>query len=320
LAAAADIVINLSLVATAVHLERNIPFGVALKMIPPRPVAGFFLSTALLAALGAATALAYQEVDEGGEWVVIAILIPLLFARMTIQGAKAQQELSERVRKQQEALLLASEKVFQEREQERARIAESIHDSSLQMLAAASYGCSNAAQLIQAGDAERAEQTLATTGDAVQAAISALREALVDLRRSAVEEGGLIETVYKFADELSTLWGAKVEIQADLPREPPAPVALAAFQILQEGLVNALKHSQSESVTVEIGEDEGQLLLAVVDRGVGFDPDKVVGSDHLGSRLMRERAEGVGGHVKIETEIGKGTRLEAVLPAGVSVA
>ena len=317
--AMAHIGLNLGLVAGAVRFSQRISFLDALRSIPPHPVAGFFLSTALLAALGAATARAYTAVDTGGEWVVVAILIPLLFARMTIQGAKAQEELSERVRKQQEALLVASEKVFQEREHERARIAESIHDSSLQMLAAASYGCSNAAQLIEAGDSERAQQSLDSTSEAVQSAIAALREALVDLRRSAVEEGGLVETVYKFADELSTLWGARVDISADLKVEPPTPVALAAFQILQEGLVNALKHSESESVTVEISEDGGQLHLAVIDRGVGFDPDKAVGSDHLGSRLMRERAEGVGGHVIIDSEIGKGTRLEAVLPAGVSV-
>jgi len=319
LAASADMGINLALVALAVHFARSISFTEALRMIPPQPIAGFVLSTMLLAALGTATARAYTAIESGGEWVVIAILIPLLFARMTIQGAKTQQELSERVRKQQEALLVASEKVFQEREHERARIAESIHDRSLQMLAAASYGCSNAAQLIEAGESDRARRSLDSTSEAVQSAIAALREALVDLRRSAVEEGGLVETVYKFADELSTLWGARVDINADLRVEPPTPVALAAFQILQEGLVNALKHSESESVTVEIGEDGGQLHLAVIDRGVGFDPDKVVGSDHLGSRLMRERAEGVGGHVTIDSEIGKGTRLEAVLPAGVSV-
>jgi signal transduction histidine kinase len=319
IAAGAHIAINLGLVAMAVHMDRRIPFLEALRMIPPRPIAGFAMSTALLATLGTATALAYQEL-KGQVWVVIAILIPLLFARMTISGAKAQQELFERVRAQQEALLAASEKVFQEREKERARIAESIHDTSLQMLAAAAYGCSNTIELINAGKEDRARSTLTSVQDAVQNAIGGLREALVDLRRSAVEEGGLVETVTKFTDELSTLWGARVIVAAELAQEPPTPVAMAAFQILQEGLVNALKHSQSESVTIEITEQETMLVLIVRDDGVGFDTETNVGSDHLGMRLMKERAEGVGGKVTLESTPGRGTRLEAVLPAGVSVA
>jgi signal transduction histidine kinase len=319
LAAGAHIAINLGLVAMAVHLDRRIPYLEALRMIPPRPIAGFVLSTALLATLGTAAALAYTELT-GGEWVVIAILIPLLFARMTIQGAKAQQELFERVRSQQEALLAASEKVFQEREKERARIAESIHDTSLQMLAAAAYGCGNTIELISAGHPDRAMRTLTSAQDAVQNAIAGLREALVDLRRSAVEEGGLVETVIKFTDELATLWGARIEVNSTLVQEPPTPVAMAAFQILQEGLVNSLKHSQSESVVIEIDEEDAMLKVVVRDEGVGFDLEKSVGSDHLGMRLMRERAEGVGGQVRLESTPGKGTRLEALLPAGVSVA
>jgi signal transduction histidine kinase len=320
LAATAHIAINLGLVATAVHVDQRIPFLQALRMIPPRPIPGFVLSTALLATLGTATAIAYTRLNGGGGWVVVAILIPLLFARMTIQGAKAQQELFERVRSQQEALLAASEKVFQEREKERARIAESIHDTSLQMLAAAAYGCSNTIELMNAGHPDRAKRTLSTTQDAVQNAIAGLREALVDLRRSAVEEGGLVETINKFTDELSTIWAARIEVEATLSQEPPTPVAMAAFQILQEGLVNALKHSQSERIIIEITEHDTMLKVIVRDEGVGFDLEKVVGPDHLGMSLMRERAEGVGGQVKLESVPGKGTRLEAMLPAGVSVA
>jgi signal transduction histidine kinase len=45
-----------------------------------------------------------------------------------------------------------------------------------------------------------------------------------------------------------------------------------------------------------------------------------VGTDHVGMRLMRERAAGVGGEVRIHSEPGQGTRLEALLPGGVSLA
>jgi signal transduction histidine kinase len=320
-AAIAHLVVNLGLVAGAVHYEQRLPFSQVLRAIPPSPLAGFALTYLLLTGLGAATAVAYTRVGEGGEWVVIAILVPLLFARMTIQGAKAQEELSEKIRRQQEALLTATETVFQERERERARIAEHIHDSSLQMLAAAAYGCSNTAALLDAGKTERAKQTLSAADEAIHTAIGALRESLVDLRKASVEEGGLMLTISKFVDQLSVLWAARIRVEGEISHEPPIPVALAAFQILQEGVVNALKHSDGDEIVVRITEDESHMVhLVVEDEGPGFDPTKHVESDHVGMLLMKERAEGVGGEIKLQSAPGRGTRLEAILPAGVTAA
>ena len=320
-AALAHVVINFALVAGAIHYEKGIPFSEVLRAIPPSPLTGFALTYLLLTGLGAATAVAYERVGTGGEWVVIAILVPLLFARMTIQGAKAQEELSEKIRRQQEALLEATETVFQERELERARIAEHIHDSSLQMLAAAAYGCSNTAALLDAGKTDRAKETLHSADEAIHTAIAALRESLVDLRRASVEEGGLMTTVTKFVDQLSVLWAAKIEVEGEISHEPPIPVALAAFQILQEGVVNALKHSNGDQIVVRITEDESHMVhLVVEDEGPGFDPAKHVESDHVGMLLMKERAEGVGGEIKLHSAPGRGTRLEAILPAGVTAA
>ena len=319
--ALADSFINFGLVAGAVHYAEGISYRGALRAIIPRPVSAFVLSYLLLTGLGAATAVAYTRVGGGGEWVVIAILVPLLFARMAIQGAKAQEELSQKIRRQQEALLAASESVFQEREQERQRIAEHIHDSSLQMLAAAAYGTGNTAALLEAGKLDRAKQTLGSADEAIHAAMTALREALVDLRKASVEEGGLMTTITKFVDQLSVLWGAQIRVEGSITNEPPIPVALAAFQILQEGIVNALKHSESDEIIVRITEDETRMVHIVVeDQGPGFDPSREIGADHVGMTLMRERAEGVGGEIRLESKPGEGTRLEAILPAGVSAA
>lgn len=321
IAAFAHWVVNLGLVAGAVHYERRVRFLTVLQGMTTRPLIGYVLTYLLLTGLGAATAVAYFRVGDGGGWVVIAILVPLLFARMTIQGAKAQEEMSAKLRRQQEALLTATESVFQERERERARIAEHIHDSSLQMLAAAAYGCSNTAALLDAGKPERAKQTLSAADEAIHSAIGALRESLVDLRKASVEEGGLMMTITKFLDQLSVLWAAQIRVEGEISHEPPIPVSLAAFQILQEGVVNALKHSNGDQIVVRITEDESHMVhLVVEDEGPGFDPAKHVESDHVGMLLMRERAEGVGGEIKLHSAPGRGTRLEAILPGGVSAA
>ena len=313
-AAFAHSAINLGLVAIGLNRFSGIPIRKALGNLVPRPVAGFLISHAVLAGLGAVTAAAYFEI----RFFVAAFLIPLLFARLGILGARAQQELSERLQKQQEALLVATEQVFQERENERKRIAAEIHDGSLQMMAAASYGAGNAGEYLAAGKPEEASKLLATTQNAVDGAIKTLRGSLVDLRRSSVEAGGLLETIKNYADQVSTLWGTEVRIEGSIDHEPPIPVALAAFQILQEGLVNALKHANSEAITVRIKDEDNMVHIVVEDDGAGFDPQVEIASDHVGMRLMKERAARVGGWIELDSAMGRGTRLEAVLPGGVA--
>jgi signal transduction histidine kinase len=316
-AALAHVVTNMGLVTLSIYVDDRVSIRRALKVLLPDPVAGFIASYVLLAALGAATAAVYEG-PQWGPWAVAAFLIPLLFARLSILGAQAQQELSEKVRKQQQALLAATEKVFEERESERKRIAGDIHDSSLQMLAAASYGCGNAREFLEGGDLEQARESIASARDAIDSAMSELRASLVDLRKSSVEAGGVVETIKQFADQVSTVWGAEVRIEGTIESEPPIPVALAAVQILQEGLVNALKHGESSAVVVKIGDDDGMVHLAVEDDGPGFDPSAEVGDDHVGMRLMKERAARVGGRIEIDSRPGRGTRLEAILPGGVA--
>jgi signal transduction histidine kinase len=308
---------NLGLVAIWIHLRQNVSVREALRSLIPKPATGFWVTYALLAGLGAATAIVYRSTQLGA-WAVAAFLIPLLFARISIQGARAQQDLSEKIRRQQEALLEATEKVFHEREDERKRIAAQIHDSSLQLLAAASYGTANAQALFQTGETEDANALMATSKQAIDDAIMSLRGSLTDLRRSTIEEGGLMPTIQKFVDQASTLWGASIRIDGEVRSEPPLPVALAAFQILQEGLTNSLKHAQTSDIAVRISEEDGMVHIVVEDDGPGFDPEVEVGSEHVGMRLMRERAERVGGRVNVDSNPGAGTRLEAILPGGVA--
>ncbi|MEA2447448.1 MAG: two-component system, NarL family, sensor kinase, partial [Actinomycetota bacterium] len=187
----------------------------------------------------------------------------------------------------------------------------------LQYLAAATFACDNARTLLEDGRDVEARDVMGTAGNAVGEAIKVLRESLVDLRGSLVEQGGLVETARQFAAQASTLWGVDVNVEGMLEIEPPAPVALAAVQIIQEGLNNALKHAQADSITVKIDDTDGMIRIVVQDRGVGFDPNAHVGDDHLGLGLMKERAHQLGADISLESAPGEGTRLEAVFPGAI---
>ncbi|MDQ3646124.1 MAG: histidine kinase [Actinomycetota bacterium] len=313
LGAVAHTVTNLGLVAMMISRSTETSYLSTVDSLIPKPALGFGVAQVLLAGLGVATAAAYPRLGP----FVSVFIIPLLLARLSILGARAQHQLSERIRKQQESLLQATDRVFEERERERHRIAEELHDTALQSLASASYSCGMATALMDAGRPEDARTSITGAQAAIGESMVQLRESLFDLRRSLVEAGGLVETVRHFAEQVSPMWDADIRVESSLEEEPPAPVALAGFQILQEALVNALKHAGKEVVVSLADDPAGMLRIVVEDHGPGFDTAAEVGGEHLGMRLMKERAERVGGRIAIESQLGTGTKVEAVLPATV---
>lgn len=311
-------VVNLVFVALHVHFRTGVDASAAADALLPRPIAGFWLSYVVLGALGATTALVYSRLGSLAPWAITAFLVPLLFARLTIIGAQTKQRLSERIQAQQRSLMDATEKIFSERERERARIAEWIHDSSLQTLAGANYACESAQNLLARGDLEEADRLLSSARAGLEEAIGGLRDSLVELRRPLVEQGGLLQAVRDYLAQIETLWQVDVELDADIRDEPPFGVAVGVFQILQESLVNALKHSGSQRIDVRMKESGDHLVLVVEDHGTGFDPTEEIGEEHMGLGLMKRRVGELGGTIDLRSGPGIGTRLEAVFPSRVS--
>src|SRR5262249_42659906 len=109
--------------------------------------------------------------------------------------------------------------------------------------------------------------------------------------------------------------GHVVELQVTgAPRRLPSDVEDAAFRITQEGVNNVIKHAGSDRARVELEFDADHLRLSVVDSGVGFDPGAPSSGGKFGMSTMRERAEGIGGRLTVETAPGQGTRVTAELP------
>jgi signal transduction histidine kinase len=97
-----------------------------------------------------------------------------------------------------------------------------------------------------------------------------------------------------------------------VPLEPA--VEQAMFRIAQEGLSNAVRHSEADRVELLLRRSGEEAELTVADNGRGFDSGA---STHgLGLRLMAERVRELGGSLAIESGSGRGTRLRVLLPAG----
>lgn len=103
--------------------------------------------------------------------------------------------------------------------------------------------------------------------------------------------------------------------QTGLPEQAALSTKIALYRIVQEALTNAWRHAGGTGLTVAVSGAGNQLHLEVADAGPGFDLVAGEGAEaHLGLIGMRERAESLGGHFRVESAPGKGTRVIATLP------
>ncbi|SNS83071.1 Histidine kinase-, DNA gyrase B-, and HSP90-like ATPase [Geodermatophilus pulveris] len=102
-------------------------------------------------------------------------------------------------------------------------------------------------------------------------------------------------------------------VEAGDPADLPAAVEVAAYRIASEALANVARHASARRVRVTLGrQDDGALVVAVADDGVGIAPDAPAG---VGLVSLRERGAELGGRCAVECPASGGTVVRAVLPA-----
>jgi PAS domain S-box-containing protein len=198
-------------------------------------------------------------------------------------------------------------------EEERRRIAEDIHDDSIQAITAAGMRLQILRRTLedpkQLGLLDELEQT-------IQLSISRLRHLLFELRPPVLDNEGLSAALEMYLAELEGQTGIDYRFEDSLRSQPSEDIRVILYRIAQEALTNARKHAQATRVTVSLEESEGGYVVRVADDGVGFSPGTVQPTPgHLGLASMRERATLAGGWLRIDTAPGRGTTIELWLPA-----
>lgn len=195
----------------------------------------------------------------------------------------------------QRARLIASE--------ERRRIARELHDGLAQELffIAAKTG------ILARKDAFPGAAELR---DAAARALTESRLAIASL--SSEDREHLDVALSREAEGVA----ARFHVDLDMQMQQGVDVAgdgQAAFRrILREAISNAVRHGHASQIKVRLSK-EGGLRLSIADDGEGFDPE-IIESNGFGLTSMRERIRALGGELRIESRLGRGTVVEAVLP------
>lgn len=135
-----------------------------------------------------------------------------------------------------------------------------------------------------------------------------MRTLLFELRPAALLAADLGLLLHQLGDVLTGHTRSPVTVTAEGQAPLPAEVKLAVYRIAQEAFNNIAKHARAAAVRVTCRVSPDALVLAVCDEGQGFDP-ATVAADHLGLRIMAERAAGIGTEVDIRSAPGCGTEV-----------
>jgi signal transduction histidine kinase len=133
------------------------------------------------------------------------------------------------------------------------------------------------------------------------------------LRPQALEEKQLSEALKDLVKKMTANTTVKAEFasQGEQPKLPPEWEA-NLLRIGQEVLTNVLRHARASEFNVRLVFDSREIRLDLRDNGCGFDPQRK--HEGFGLQGMRERAEGMGGQLTIQSATGKGTAISIVLP------
>jgi len=237
--------------------------------------------------------------------------VPVLSTDEIGQLSRSFNVMAERLREHEERLkgLAALE--------ERGRIAQELHDSLAQEIALLHLKIIEADQGLSGDDVSRVKETLEEMRKIAEGAYEDVRQAIFGLRTMVSRSLGLIPTLTEYLHDFSELRKIPVDFKVDgaeVFRFSPQ-VEIQLIRIIHEALTNVFKHAPVARSEVRFEREGDFSKVTIEDNGKGFLMQEAARNGlHFGLHTMRERAEGVGGKLTVDTAPGRGTRVIVHLP------
>jgi len=202
-------------------------------------------------------------------------------------------------------------------DEQRLRYAHELHDVVGHALVAINVRAAAAAHLARREQGASPVGALEEIASTSAEALGELRTALKGLRNDDVPLRPAGAGLAELDDLIAGVKGAGLTVELDMAAgiaAVPPVIGHAGYRIVQEGLTNVLRHSTAKHARVRIGQDEGALLIEVLDQGQARSTGAgIVGGGH-GLLGMRERAAALGGSCEAGGAPGGGWRVRARIP------
>jgi signal transduction histidine kinase len=197
---------------------------------------------------------------------------------------------------------------------ERARLAREIHDGLCQTLSGLRWQTQLLSQHLAeqdkyAADLHRLEGLAREAEEVARGTLRSLQGASATVRFLP-----LIKSEVERLRKITGVNGILLDQEKGLMELDPSVERQLAY-ICQEALRNVEKHSRANNLVISLRNNNSHLMITIADDGVGFNPAEPVGTGSgSGLRVMKERAESVGGHLQIVSQPGHGTQVDVDVP------
>jgi signal transduction histidine kinase len=238
--------------------------------------------------------------------LLIVFLLPILW------------RLLDRVNAAQNQRVALLEHAVNASDDERRRIAATLHDGVVQELAATSFSAAGEAE--RAAAAGRADQAtrLRSLAEAVRVSMGGLRSLLVDIYPESLQRAGLAAALTDLAGTVRT---RDIAVDLDLPPDGRTGLDEAGdrlvYRVAQEALRNVARHAAATRVELALAVGADTVTLTLRDDGVGFDPAEVLRrpeEGHYGVQVMIDLALQAGATLDVSSAPGAGTSWRLTVP------
>jgi signal transduction histidine kinase len=247
-------------------------------------------------------------------YLTIPILI-VLFIVIELKWRKKQKQVEIDIEIERQNYLA---QVFKAQEDERLRLAQEIHDDSIQRLTAVAIN----AKLLTSTDYDMGElkKRIESLGDMVVSVSEDLRRITLDLRPAVLDDIGLISAIKWMTGVFQQESGIRVDLEIEGQDDHFSKIqSINIFRIIQEALNNIKQHSRATKVLIKSQFSEKNIKVIIQDNGTGFTlptrNGELTAKGKLGLIGMHQRTQFLNGKLMISSEIGKGTTISIEVPS-----
>ena len=281
--------------------------SVYLTWLITRPIKSLLLATRAVNSGDYTVSLPRYASDEVGS-------LTSAFNEMVSQLALAEKAREEKEKIRRDFL----QWVIVGQEGERKRISRELHDQTGQALASIMVGLK---MLEKSADNQDIRNQINDLKKAITDEMATIHHLAVNLRPSVLDDMGLVPALEMFIDDVRKRHQIKVGLTmiGFANRRTGSSTETCVYRIVQEAVLNVIRHARAGEIKVLLEWRPDQIRGVVEDDGRGFDPETITITDRLGLYGMTERAELLGGSLRIESEPGQGTMVAFSLPIGSQV-
>lgn len=202
----------------------------------------------------------------------------------------------------------------QVREEDRAHFARELHDELGQNLTALRIDFNGLAADVSSTSPSVVAR-LTAIDQMIDRTVDSVRRICEDLRPGMLDDLGLEAALANYTKRFSAQFNVACDLSLD--REDyglDEPTSTAIFRIVQESLTNIARHAQASNAMLDLVDRGDDLLLTIADDGCGLPAELTGEKKTYGLLGMRERVKMLGGQLAIDSEPGRGTHIEVIIP------